>query len=64
MRDRDLPYRLRRLLVRHARSALYAVMPNWMVKESMMYASRYIKADEVVPEVEFMTVFGRVCGDK
>lgn len=60
----ETAYRIKRFIGRHSRSMLYWALPNWLVKESMMYASRYIKANEVVSEVQFMTVFGRVCGDK
>lgn len=62
---RELSYRLKRVIARASRSVLYAVMPRWLVRESMMYASRYFKPTETVPDVPFMTVFGRVCsGEK
>lgn len=54
-------YWITRYFTRVSRSLLYRVMPRWVVRESMMYASRYIKPDEVVPDINFMTVFERVC---
>jgi len=54
-------YWAKRWIANHARTVLYAVMPRWLVREAMMYASRYIKDNEVVPDVPFMIVFERVC---
>ena len=54
-------YLIKRRIVQMGRSALYKIMPRWLVREVMMYASRYIRPDEVVTEVEFMTLFERVC---
>lgn len=57
-------YWVKRNMVNIGRTILYRLMPNWLVREAFMYAQRYIADDEVIPEVEFMTVFGRVCENK
>lgn len=57
-------YWVKRKLEYTSRSILYSILPNWLVREVFMYAQRYIADDEVVPEVQFMTVFGRVCDNK
>jgi hypothetical protein len=57
-------YWIKRWIQNKSRSALYTVMPRWLVREAFMYAQRYIKDNEVIPEVEFMTVFGRVCDNE
>lgn len=54
-------YLIKRWIANHARTVLYRLMPNWLVRETFMYAQRYIADNEVVPEVEFMTVFKRIC---
>lgn len=53
-------YRVRRWFARTGQTFLFRVMPNWLVKQAMMRASRHILPDEVVPEVPFMVVFGRL----
>lgn len=57
----DKSYWVKRWLGNRARTVLYKVMPRWFVREAFMYAQRYIKGNEIVPEVTFMTVFERVC---
>lgn len=57
-------YLTKRWLEQTGRSILYKIMPRWLVRESMMYASRYFDPHEAVPEVKFMDVFRRVCEDK
>jgi hypothetical protein len=54
-------YWVKRKITMWARGVLYMIMPNWLVREAFMYAQRYIADDEIVPEVEFMAVFKRVC---
>lgn len=70
LRDEKIPfswmvaegwYHAKRKATMFGRGVLYKVMPKWLVREAFMYASRYIEGDEVVPEVEFMKVFERVC---
>lgn len=57
-------YWVKRKMANIGRTVLYRLMPNWLVRETFMYAQRYIADDEVIPEVEFMTVFKRVCDDE
>lgn len=61
---RETIYWIKRRITNTGRTVLYTLMPNWLVRESMMYASRYICPDEVIPEVTFMDVFERVCKEK
>jgi hypothetical protein len=53
-------YWVKRRCTNLGRSFLYTVIPTWLVREAMMYASRYIRDDEVVPDVTFLEVFARV----
>jgi hypothetical protein len=48
-----------RWFARHGQHILFKLMPNWLVQQAMIRASRHIKDDEVVPEVRFMTILER-----
>jgi hypothetical protein len=57
-------YWIKRKTIDIARTVLYRLMPRWLVREVFMYAGRYIKDDEVVPDVLFMDVFHRICANE
>lgn len=57
----EMKYWVNRWFALKGRSILFSIMPNWLVREAMLRASRHIAGEEKVAEVPFMTIFERVC---
>jgi hypothetical protein len=55
----EIKYWTSRWFQRHGQEVLFKLMPNWLVQQAMIKASRHVLPHEVVPDVKFMTIFER-----
>lgn len=60
----EMKYWTKRWFSQRGNSLVWPLLTTYVQKQAMLKASRHIKNDEVVPEVPFLTIFGRVIEEK